>query len=595
MRHSRSFFAEFQPLTSIGLFLLANTVLFFMARLALLYFLLPDIANRVEIPQALYIGLKFDARMAVFMTLPLAFCLLWPSLERAVSGPAPCGGYPFARKALCWVTGLMAAAAMLVYVFDFGFFFYLHQHIDMGANVFLEDPSESVRMVWQSYPVLLIAAAFALAVYAYAANFSAFLRIHEPCPIRPKGRFADGVSRKWRALVTVCTLVMLFLVGYGQISSNLFPLRWSNAYFSSDTNITLLAVNPIQNLYDTRNYGKAVPPSEKATREAWPRMAGYLNVAEGAAPLTYVRHIPGKKLEKRPNIVVIIMESLCWERTSLAPSMPASMGKDIDPTPFLKELTGKSLYFPNFYAPTRTTARAVFTTISGVPDVNHSGGTTSRNPKLVDQSTVLNEFKGYEKYYMIGGNANWANIRGLLQYNTSGLHLLEERSWEAPNIDVWGISDIALFRESIDVISKGEKPFIAVIQTASFHRPYTIPDDNEGFVVPEAPSAEALAWYGYENVEEFRSLNLSDHALRRFFAKASQQSWFKDTVFVIFGDHGLTLRISLLPRGPAGFRHGTCRFSFMLRAVMSLRAWTRPRASSQTFCLPWPRWPGSTT
>ena len=535
MRCRRSSLSEFQPMISIAAFLLVNTVLFFIARLALLYFLLPDIVDKGEITQALYIGLKFDARMAVFMTLPLAFCLLWPRLERAVSGPAP----SLARTVLCWVTGLMAAGAMLVYVFDFGFFFYLHQHIDMGANVFLEDPSESLRMVWQSYPVLLITAGFALAIYAYVANFAAFLRIHEPCPIRPKGLFADGVSRKWRALVTVLSLVMLFIVGYGQISSNLFPLRWSNAYFSADNNITLLAVNPIQNLYDTRNFGKAVPPKREATLEAWPRMAKYLRVAEGSEPLSYIRHIPGKDMAKRPNIVVIIMESLCWERTSLAPSMPAEMGKDIDPSPFLKELAGKSLYFPNFYAPTRTTARAVFTTISGVPDVNHSGGTTSRNPKLVDQASVLNEFEGYEKYYMIGGNANWANIRGMLQHNTSGLHLLEESSWEAPNIDVWGISDIALFRESIDVLSASAEPFISVIQTASFHRPYTIPDDNEGFAIPEAPSAEALAWYGYENAEEFRSLKLSDHALRCFFAKASQQKWFKETVFVIIGDHGL--------------------------------------------------------
>lgn len=539
MRRSRSFFSEIQPLTTIGVFLLTNTVLFFLARLALLYFLFPEIVDKGEIPQALYVGLKFDARMAVFMTLPLAFCLLWPSLERAVSGTEPASGWPRVRTMLVWATGLMAAGAMLIYVFDFGFFFYLHQHIDMGANVFLEDPSESLRMVWQSYPVILIALGFVAAVYAYVKNFEALLCIHQPCPIRPRGRFADGVSRKWRALVTFVTLVMLFVVGYGQISSNLFPLRWSNAYFSADNNVTLLAINPIQNLYDTRNFGKAVPPDEEATREAWPRMAKYLRVAEGAEPLSYLRHVPGKSMEKRPNIVIIIMESLCWERTSLAPSMPAALGKDIDPTPFLKELAGKSLYFPNFYAPTRTTARAVFTTISGVPDVNHSGGTTSRNPKLVDQATVLNEFNGYEKYYMIGGNANWANIRGMLQHNTSGLNLLEESSWEAPNIDVWGISDIALFREAIDVLSKGEKPFISVIQTASFHRPYTIPDDNEGFVIPEAPSAEALAWYGYENAEEFRSLKLSDHALRRFFAKASQQPWFENTVFAIFGDHGL--------------------------------------------------------
>ena len=539
MKRRCSFLAEFQPLPTIAVFLLLNTALFFAARLVLFSFLLPDIVDRAAIPQALYIGLKFDARMAVFMTLPLAFFLLWPSLERTVSGPEPRRGWPLSRRVLAWIIGLMTAGAMLVYIFDFGFFFYLHQHIDMGANVFLEDPSESVRMVWQSYPVVLIALGFIAALYVYMKNFAGLLSIHQPCPIRPKGVFADGCSRKWRAFVTVCTLVMLFIVGYGQISSNLFPLRWSNAYFSADSNITLLAVNPIQNLYDTRNYGKAVPPNEKAAREAWPRMAAYLGVPEGSAPLSYVRHVSGKAMAKRPNIVVIIMESLCWERTSLAPSMPKELGHDIDPTPFLKELAGRSLYFPNFYAPARTTARAVFTTVSGVPDVNHSGGTTSRNPKLVDQSTVLNEFKGYEKYYMIGGNANWANIRGMLQHNTSGLHLLEESSWEAPNTDVWGISDIALFRESIDVLSRSDQPFISVIQTASFHRPYTIPDDNEGFVIPEEPSKQALAWYGYENADEFRSLKLSDHALRRFFAKASQQPWFNDTVFVIFGDHGL--------------------------------------------------------
>lgn len=534
MSSRRSSFAVFQPLVDIGLFVLVNTALFFAARLALLYFLLPDIAEKGHIARALYIGLKFDARMAVFMSLPLAFFLLWPRLERAVSRE----GASAARVVLCSITGLMAAGAMLIYVFDFGFFFYLHQHIDMGAKVFLEDPSESVRMVWQSYPVVIIALSFAAAVALYVWLFARFLRSHTAFPVRPR-HGGEGCSRKWRALVTVSSLVMLFIVGYGQISSNLFPLRWSNAYFSSDKNIAILAVNPIQNLFDTRNYGKAIPPNVEATREAWPRMAEYLRVPADQPPLTYVRHFPGRVMEKRPNIVILIMESLCWERTSLAPSMPASLGKDIDPTPFLKELAPKSLYFPNFYAPTRTTARAVFTTISGVPDVNHSGGTTSRNPKLVDQSSVFNEFQGYEKYYMIGGNANWANIRGMLQHNVDDLHLLEESAWEAPNTDVWGVSDIAMFREAVDVLSGSPAPFISVIQSASFHRPYTIPDDNEGYVSPPDPSPEALSWYGYESAEEYRSLHLSDHALRRFFDKASKQPWFNDTIFVIFGDHGL--------------------------------------------------------
>ncbi|MCQ2445201.1 MAG: LTA synthase family protein, partial [Mailhella sp.] len=369
---------------------------------------------------------------------------------------------------------------------------------------------------------------------AVAAACAVSRRSHAPGVFPPGRRGMSG-----RALRTLASLLALLVAGYGQISSNLFPLRWSNAYFSPDKSIAVIAINPVQNLFDTRNQGRAVKPRKEDALEAWPRMAGYLRIPEGNAPLDFVRRVPARADGGRLNVVILIMESLCWERTSLAPSMPAAMGRDIDPTPFLRELAAKSLYFPNFYAPTRTTARAVFTTISGVPDVNHSGGTTSRNPTLVDQNTLISEFTGYEKYYMIGGNANWANIRGLIQYNTEGLHLLEESSWKAPNTDVWGVADVPMFREAVDALSAGPSPFVAVIQSASFHRPYTIPEDNEGFVMPPDPSKEALDWYGYENLEEFRSMHLADHALRRFFEKASKQPWFGNTVFAVFGDHGL--------------------------------------------------------
>ncbi|MBR4424181.1 MAG: hypothetical protein IKS68_08145, partial [Mailhella sp.] len=137
---------RFQPLTDILLFVAANAALFFAARLALLHFLLPEITERGAIARALYIGLKFDARIAVFMALPLALCLLVPRWEKSVAGSAPSA----ARRALCAVTGIMAASVMLLYILDFGFFFYLHQHIDMSFTVFLEDLSESARMVWQS-------------------------------------------------------------------------------------------------------------------------------------------------------------------------------------------------------------------------------------------------------------------------------------------------------------------------------------------------------------------------------------------------------------------------------------------------------------
>jgi len=54
-------------------------------------------------------------------------------------------------------------------------------------------------------------------------------------------------------------------------------------------------------------------------------------------------------------------------------------------------------------------------------------------------------FSGYDKNYFIGGSTSWANIRGLLTGNLKDLHLYEQDDYDAPKIDVWGISDKNLF------------------------------------------------------------------------------------------------------------------------------------------------------
>ena len=129
-------------------------------------------------------------------------------------------------------------------------------------------------------------------------------------------------------------------------------------------------------------------------------------------------------------------------------------------------------------------------------------------------------------------------IRGFLSHNIEGLHLLEEGSWKAPNTDVWGLSDLDLFREAAAALTKSPKPFVAVIQTAGFHRPYTIPEDNAGFQIKQ-PSEAILKNYGFTGADEYNSLRFSDHSLGEFFKIARQQPWFDNTVFAIFGDHGL--------------------------------------------------------
>ena len=509
--------------------------LLFVARLGMVCLLLKELSclPHEDIAHALYIGGKFDGRLAVFMLLPLALVLAVPYLERRLNRLRP------------WLDALYAiifGAVVLTYITDVGFFLYVRQRLDATLFELLLETNISMDMVWQSYPVIWIMAAFAALVGCGVWAFDSLLRRQIALLARqPKGRvteagtwvFIPPMSRTRRAAWSFGLFVLFFGVAYAQISSNLFPLRWSNAYFSVDRNLATLALNPVQNLIDTTRNNRAVRPDMDATRESYPRVAAWLGITSSdSRKLDLWRHIPANPALPKPrNVVIILMESLSWPMTSMAP------GAD-DPTPNLRALAKDGLYFSNFFAPARTTARSIFTTVTGIPDVNRHGGTSSRNQALVDQFMIFNEFKGYDKKYLIGGSASWANIRGVLTHNVTDLQLQEEGHWKAPNVDVWGISDLALFQEAVQEFNATPQPFAAFIQTAGFHRPYTIPADNEGFVV-KAPGKTTLDNYGYESAEEYNSLRFSDHALGEFFRLARQQPWFGNTVFAILGDHGL--------------------------------------------------------
>ena len=97
---------------------------------------------------------------------------------------------------------------------------------------------------------------------------------------------------------------------------------------------------------------------------------------------------------------------------------------------------------------------SVFASITGLPDVD-GVRTASRNPMIIDQRIVFDQFDGYEKLYFLGGSANWANIRGVFQSNINGLKIFEEGSYQTENrADVWGIDDYELFKESNKELAK---------------------------------------------------------------------------------------------------------------------------------------------
>jgi len=161
--------------------------------------------------------------------------------------------------------------------------------------------------------------------------------------------------------------------------------------------------------------------------------------------------------------------------------------------------------------------------------------TATRNPMITEQHTIINHLKGYRKFYFTGGSAGWANMRALVKYNIPDLELFEEGSFTEPEVDVWGISDLSLFREVDKVLSAipEDEPFYAYIQTAGNHRPFTIPEDNDGFEIDPLDEEVAHA-HGFTTTDQYNAVRLLDHTIGRFLEMAEKSGYLDRTLLVMF-------------------------------------------------------------
>lgn len=481
--------------------------------------------------ETLSIGFSFDLRLAILTMLPLALLAWMPRWNLLRSRL-------LRRIARVYLVAALSVL-LLIYIIDFGHYAYLGVRINATVLRFIEDAQISRDMVWQTYPVAWISLGWLVTI---ALVTLALVRLERVTLDRPR-----KAIRKFSATWGGALMVVLVLLGIlGRVENmnleNPVPLRWSDAFFSGNNQIAALGLNPVLFLYDTGKVGQS-RYDEAQVREHYAVMANYLGVDKpDPQTLDFVRHqapqpykIPGSR---PPNVMFIMLESL-------GTSAVGAYGNPINPTPNLDRLATQSWFFEHFYVPVTGTAKTVWASISGVPDVTRQE-TATRNPLITQQNTLINAFTGYEKIYTIGGNSGWANMNALIRQSIDGVRLFEERDWKSPVVDVWGISDLDLFKETDQILQAlpKDKPFFAYVQTAGNHRPFTIPKSNDGFEVKHPTLAEVQA-AGSRSVEQYNAVRLLDFNLGRLMEIAKAGGWYENTIFVMFGDHNT--RIAQIP------------------------------------------------
>ena len=492
-------------------------LLFVLFRIVFFYIFKNTAADvsSADITRAFWMGVRFDLRLSILISLPLLILTMVPVINMGRSSRT--------RLAGKWIYGILIISTVVFYAADFGHFSYLQQRVDITALSLLENPAIALNMVWESYPVVWFVLLLGIICLSWIKIHNKIVSVTIAKPPKYSNKSHKTIG------VIVGGLIYLFSI-WGTFAQ--YALFWSDAFFNRDPFVSALALNPVLYFYDTTTFSEA-DYDEEQVRKYYPLIADWLGVDDpDMGSLNFTRHVQSDHTSGTPpNVVIIFLESVGLNRMGL-------MGNPFDPTPTFDRLASDGLYFTKFYVPWVSTSRSVFTMVTGIPDVARNK-TSSRNPLIRDQYSIISQFEDHDKYYLIGGSASWANIRSLITYNLKDMELIELGDFDRPRVDVWGISDLDLFREAHDLFSNrmNEKPFFAVIQTAGNHRPYSIPEDNAGFVFLDVDEQE-LRKAGFNSLGQYNAMRFLDHAAGRFFDMAEHADYFDNTIFVLFGDHG---------------------------------------------------------
>ncbi len=471
--------------------------------------------NRPFSGAAFLLGLRYDARSVSILGLLMIIFSFYTKFNPIEN-----------NKAVKWWTLILSFVfftAFIFYVTDFYYYDYLKQRLNASVLNFLADANISGGMVWQTYPVIKIFILLLLLLGLFFVINKKLLHVINQ-------KVSNSANGKKRRIYYLIFIILLSGFTFGKLDQ--YPLRWSDAFSFSDNFKANTSLNPFQSFFSSLQFRNVKYDIEKV-RKAYPLMADYLEVSDlENNKLNFKREIQFKDtVSAKPNIVVVICESFSAYKSSM-------FGNKLNSTPYFNELCNNGVFFERCFTPAIGTARGVWATITGIPDVQQPT-TSSRNPSAVDQHTIMNDFTDYEKFYFLGGSTTWANIRGLLKNNISGLNIYEQENFTSDRVDVWGISDKNLFLESSKILAKQKRPFFAVIQTADNHRPYTIPkEDINEFKKIDYP-IDTLKKYGFDDGGQFNAFRYADFSFRKFIEAARKESYFNNTIFVFVGDHGL--------------------------------------------------------
>lgn len=476
--------------------------------------------------EAFFNGLRFDLRLTIYALAPLLLSIPFAAAMAA------------RRLHRVWLTGF-ASITLFFGLLELDFYREFHQRLNSLVFQYMsQDPKTVLSMLWYGFPVVRYLLAWAVATWLLFKLFQWLDRRSRPRSEPAAGGSGRAAIAPWylRAGVFALVLVLAVVAARGTLRQGP-PLRWGDANTTDSAfanqlglNGTLMLMNAAQARFsETRdNQWKASLPEGEAqdvVRQMLLTPQDQL-VDEGSAAVRRLLTPNADGSLPVRNVVVILMESLAGHYVG-------ALGGKGDITPNFDRLSKEGLLFTRFFSNGTHTHQGMFATMACFPNLPGF-------EYLMEQQEGTHKFSGlpqllsarqYDDLYVYNGDFGWDNQLGF--FGNQGMrNFVGRNDFVNPVVSdpTWGVSDQDMFDRAAQELKDnyGSKPFYALLQTLSNHTPYALPAQ-----LPVEPVT------GFGSLDQhLTAMRYSDWALGQFFEKAKQSPYYKDTLFVIVGDHG---------------------------------------------------------
>ncbi len=477
--------------------------------------------------EAFFNGMRFDLRVVVYAVAPLLIAILIPAA--------------MARRGWMrvWLT-FFASVTLFLGLTELDFYREFHQRLNsLVFQYFQEDPKTVMSMLWNGFPVGRYLLAWAVATWLLFKLFKGLDLLSRPrnTPAMFAAKPRTRTSWPLRGVAFTLCLVLAVLAARGTLKQGP-PLRWGDAYTTDSMFANQLGLNGTLTLVSaaTARFSSHRQNAWKSTMQDADAQAivrkmiltphDVLVDADKAAIRRDFTPPADGTLPGVKNVVVILMESF-------AGHFVGALGSPLNITPEFDKLAKEGVLFDRFFSNGTHTHQGMFATMAcfpNLPSFEYLMRMPEGNHKFSGLPQLL-DARDFDNLYVYNGNFQWDNQSGFFS-NQGMTNFIGREDFVNPVFmdPTWGVSDQDMFDRGAKELESnyGKKPFYALLQTLSNHTPYALP--------AELPVERVNT--GSTSDEHLTAMRYSDWALGQFFEKARKAPYFKDTLFVIVGDHG---------------------------------------------------------